>query len=218
MDRYKIVFFIVLFLLVGIGFTYAKVIKDDFSLLTKVIYIDPGHGGRDQGTSYKAIKEKDLNLLIALKLRDKLLEEGAIVFMTREEDIDLSSRYDKNKKRGDLYRRIKLIEDSKADLYLSIHINWFDNPKYHGIDILYNDINAENKLLAESLYNSLKDNLDVRGMKTIDDYLYRNTRTLGLLIECGFLSNSNDRYKLQTSEYQEKLASEIATAVVNYYK
>ncbi len=218
MDRYKIVFFIILFLLVGVGFTYAKVMKDDFSLLTKVIYIDPGHGGRDQGTSYKTIKEKDLNLLIALKLRDKLLEEGAIVFMTREEDIDLSSRYDKNKKRGDLYRRIKLIEDSKADLYLSIHINWFDNPKYHGIDILYNDINAENKLLAESLYNSLKDNLDVRGMKTIDDYLYRNTRTLGLLIECGFLSNSNDRYKLQTSEYQEKLADEITKAVVNYYK
>ena len=69
----------------------------DLPLLHKVIFIDPGHGGRDAGTSYGKILEKDINLEISLILREHLGEKGAIVYMTREEDKDLSSIYDKRK-------------------------------------------------------------------------------------------------------------------------
>ena len=66
-------------------------------------------------------------LEISLKLRDSLMENGAIVYMTRDSDEDLSSKWDLLKKRGDLYRRILMISDKEkdTDLYLSIHINWY---------------------------------------------------------------------------------------------
>lgn len=71
---------------------------NDLPLLGKVIYIDPGHGGRDPGTSYGGLLEKDLNLSISFKLRDELMSKGALVYMTRESDIDFSSRWDIKKK------------------------------------------------------------------------------------------------------------------------
>jgi len=210
-------FLIILSLIISIT-TVSAVVKDNsLPLLTKVIYIDPGHGGRDQGTSYGNILEKDLNLEISLKLKEELTKEGAIVFLTRESDIDLSTKYDTSKKRGDLSRRIKMIEDSKADLYISIHMNWFSDSKYGGIDILYNDINEKNKKIAQTMKQTLETDFKVREIKQINDYLYRNIKTPGVLIECGFLSNNNDRYLLQQEDYQTKLAKKITKSLINYF-
>ena len=80
-----------------------------------IIMIDPGHGGRDSGTYYGEILEKDINLEISKALEEELTKKGAIVYMTRKRDIDLSSIYDSAKKRGDLYRRLLLIKEKKSD-------------------------------------------------------------------------------------------------------
>ena len=217
---------IIIVLLVIISFLFVLVLSKVeavtyLPLLGKIIVIDPGHGGRDPGTIYGTIYEKDINLAISKVLERVLSEKGAIVYMIREDDSDLSSIYDKKKKRGDLYRRILFLEDEKkkTDLYLSIHINWYKNPSWSGAEVLYNSINPNNKILGEILMKHLKKDLGTkRKLKTTDLYLYRNTRKVGVLIECGFLSNPNERYLLRQESYQEKISNSITNAVIEYFQ
>ena len=146
------------------------------------------------------------------------MKQGAIVYLLREEDIDFSKDTDYRKKRGDLKRRINFIESKKSDIYLSVHLNWYNDYYYRGAEILYNDINPNNKILAESLRKSLINNkIKTRGLKTTNLFLYRNTNTVGVLVECGFLSNRNDRYLLKTKTYQEKFSKAITDGVILYF-
>ena len=191
---------------------------NELPLLGRVIFVDPGHGGRDPGTSYGKIEEKDIVLEISKKLRDELMEKGAIVYMTRESDDDLSSKWDTKKKRGDLYRRILMYKKYNAELYLSIHINYYSNTKEHGAEVLYNSINPENKIFGEILMNNFKTKLgSKRILKKTDLYMYKNTTTPGVLIECGFLSNPNERYLMQKSSYQKTLSEIITDSVITYF-
>ena len=188
-------------------------------LTGKIITIDPGHGGRDPGTIYQNILEKNLNLEISLKLEKELLKQGATVYMIRRTDIDLSSIYDSNKKRGDLYRRLLLIKENKSDLYISVHINWYENSKYKGAEVLYNSINKNNKILAEEIMNQFKDILNSnRNIHTTDLYLYKNTTIPGVLVECGYLSNYQERKLLVDEEYQKNIAKVLANGIINYTK
>ena len=139
--------------------------------------------------------------------------------MIRNDDSDLSSKWDSAKKRGDLYRRILKIQENKSDLYLSIHINYHYHSSVSGAEVLYHPINPNNLGLAESIMNEFKNvlNTDRKVIKT-NLYLYSNTRVPGVLIECGFISNPNERYLLQKEGYQEKLANAIGKGVENYFE
>ena len=217
--KYKVLFIIMfIVLLMSLQFVDAK-IKPKMTLTGKIITIDPGHGGRDAGTSYGKIYEKDLNLAISKVLKNVLEEKGATVYMIREDDSDLSSKWDRAKKRGDLYRRILKIQENKSDLYLSIHINYHYYSSVSGAEVLYHPINPNNLVLAESIMDEFKNNLNTnRKVIKTNLYLYSNTRVPGVLIECGFISNQNERYLLQKKSYQEKLASSITKGVENYFK
>lgn len=184
-----------------------------------IIMVDPGHGGRDSGTYYGKIYEKNINLEISKALEEELTKNGAIVYMTRTRDIDLSSIYDSAKKRGDLYRRLLKIKETKSDLYISIHINWYQNPSMKGAEVLYNSINENNEKLAKSIMKEFKTDLgSTRTVKTTDLYMYRNTTTPGVLVECGYLSNPTERTLLQQEDYQKKLAKSITNGIINYLK
>lgn len=211
--------FILCLLLLGLSKVDAKRSNNEsLELLGKVITVDPGHGGRDPGTRYGNILEKDLNLEISKQLEKELTKRGAIVYMTRDKDEDLSSKYDARKKRGDLYRRLMFIKKNKSDLYLSIHLNWYNNSYYGGVEVLYNDINKNNKILATSIKDVfLKSNIKTRNIKETTLYMYKNTYTPGVLIECGFLSNKNDRYLLQKADYQKKISTIITNGVISYF-
>lgn len=201
-------------------FTLSKVnaVHNDLPLLGRIIFVDPGHGGRDPGTSYGKIEEKDIVLEISNMLRDQLMEKGAIVYMTRETDTDLSSQWDEKKKRGDLYRRILMYKKYGAELYLSIHINYYSNSSESGAEVLYNPINPENKIFGEILMNHFKTALGSRRkLKKTDLYMYKNTTVPGVLIECGFLSNPNERYLMQKESYQKKLSKVITDSVIDYF-
>lgn len=191
----------------------------NLSLLGVVITIDPGHGGRDPGTMYNSIKEKDLNLEISKALEKELTKNGAIVYMIRTSDIDLSSIYDSKKKRGDLYRRLLKIKENKSNLYLSIHINWYQNSTHKGAEVLYNSINKNNKILAEAIMNEFKTNQkSKREIKKTNLYMYKNITIPGVLIETGYLSNPTERRLLQSESYQKELAKSITNGVKNYLK
>lgn len=186
-------------------------------LLNKVIIIDPGHGGKDAGTSVGSIYEKDINLSISLLLRDELIKNGATVILTRDGDYDLSSPNVDRRKKSDFDNRIKLINDSNVDMYLSIHINYLDNKKYYGAQVFYtkgNEILAN--IMQQSFNSYLKSPMDE---KEVQDsiYMYKKLTPPGLLLECGFLSNDNEKKLLVTKEYQEKIVNAIVKALLNYY-
>ncbi len=210
---------IVLVILCLFVFSIQIISAQSLPLQNTIIMVDAGHGGRDSGTYYGDILEKDINLEIAKELEKELTKYGTIVYMTRKRDVDLSSIYDSAKKRGDLYRRLLLIKEKKCDLYISIHINWYDDNTLRGAEVLYNSINKENKVLAQSIMNRFKKELDSnRNIKTTDLYMYRNTTTPGVLVECGYLSNPTERKLLQKEEYQKRLAKTITKGIIDFMK
>lgn len=216
--KYK-TFLFLLFLLSLFSLQLVDAKKNEgFPLENKIITVDPGHGGRDSGTYYGNIYEKDINLEISTILKEELEKAGAKVYLIREDDSDLSSQWDAKKKRGDLYRRILKIQENKSDLYLSIHINWYEQADKSGQEVLYHPINEKNKVLADSLSSSFKKEFKTeREVRKTNLYLYANTRVPGVLIECGFLSNPNERYLLQQENYQKKLSLSIVEGVKLYF-
>ncbi len=215
-NKYKSLLIIILILTL---FSLQIISAKNLPLIDTIITVDPGHGGRDSGTTYNKILEKDINLEIAKALDNELTKNGAITYMTRTQDVDLSSIYDARKKRGDLYRRLLFIKEKNSALYLSVHINWYKNENYQGAEVLYNPINEDNKVLAEYIMKQFKKDLKSnRDIKTTDLYMYKNTTVPGVLIECGYLSNYQERKKLQDPKYQKQIAASITKGVINYLK
>lgn len=205
--------FVIVFLLM-----YGIPVRASLPLQGKVIVVDAGHGGKDPGTVYKDIYEKDINLSISLYLEEYLSEYGATVVLTRDSDNDLSYGETDHRKKTDFDNRIKIINNKYIDMYLSIHLNYLTNKKYYGAQVFYN---KDNENLAKSIQEYLNNNLETdREIKEIPSstYMYKKLEKRGVLIECGFLSNSSERSKLITEEYQRKVAKVIAEAIVNYYK
>ena len=219
MNQYKICVLILLILTIfSIDFVHAEN-KDSLELSGKVIYLDPGHGGIDPGAIYKNLEEKNINLDICKILKQKLEEKGAQVYLTRYGDYDLSVKNTINRKRSDLSRRVKIINESNADLYLSIHLNSDSSSTWRGIQLFYDDIHDNNKKLSQILEKEMKKHISLtRKSEEINNlYMLRRINIPGLLIEAGFLSNPNDRYLLKSKSYQEKLSSIITKAVITYF-
>ncbi|WP_050613677.1 N-acetylmuramoyl-L-alanine amidase CwlD [Bacillus testis] len=188
----------------------------------KVIVLDAGHGGPDGGAAVKGVVEKDISLPITKMVRDYLQEQGALVIMTRENDTDLAgdtSGY-RARKREDLKQRVKLINDSEADLYLSIHLNAFPSSKYSGAQTFYTMRYKENKYAADFIQSELKTNLENtnREAKAIDHvYVMKHALKPGALVEVGFLSNDKERERLTQSSYQDMVAASIYKGILRYF-
>jgi len=215
--RYKYLIIGMFFLFTfSISKVYANVI--DLPLLGKIIYLDAGHGGVDAGAEANNIKEKDINLVLVKKLEKVLSGYGAVVLLTRDGDYDLSSTTI-NRKRSDLSNRAKVINESNADIYISIHLNSTTDSRWRGLQIFYNKVNDENKSLAETMNNVIKNNLsNVREIKQENNYyMYKKIKIPGILIEAGFISNANDNYILRDSNYQDKLVNNIALGIIKYF-
>lgn len=177
------------------------------------IILDAGHGGKDAGTSYKDIYEKDINLNIVKILKETLEKNNAYVILTRDGDYDLSSPNAKRRKRSDFDNRIKLINSSNADIYLSIHLNYFNNSIYKGAQVFYNNNFKENKVLAKNIQKKLNKNREIKSMNS-NLYMYNKLKVPGVLIECGFLSNPTDRKNLKNAEYIKKISEDITYAII----
>jgi N-acetylmuramoyl-L-alanine amidase len=217
MFRYK--FFSLLLIIVTIlSFNKTVYTFNELPLLNKIIYLDAGHGGVDPGAIYKNIEEKNINLQISLKLQKELEKLGATVYQTRYDDYDLSTTKNKRKK-SDLTNRVSLINESNANMYISIHLNSDQSELWSGFQVFYDDVNKENekiaKLMQEYVGKKLKSNREYKEIKNI--YLNKNITIPGILVEVGFISNSNDRYLLITEEYQNKLAHLMATSISKYF-
>jgi len=193
--------------------------------LSKVIIIDPGHGGIDGGMVGRntGVYESHINLEISLKLRRLLEESGSLVLMTRDKDEGLYSDEGtiRQKKNEDLRNRKKLFDESNADIVLSIHANSFPESKYFGAQTFYPKGCEKSKLLAELIQEELKrvlNNGNTRMAQEKDDvYILQNTKVPTVIVECGFLSNEKEERDLQNPLYQEKIAWSIYVGVLRYF-
>ena len=188
------------------------------------VIIDAGHGGEDGGAEVDGILEKDINLSIADKLADTLRLCGVRVTEIRDEDIsvyDDSAQTLREKKVSDLKHRVEIVNGSENNILVSIHQNKFDNSAYSGAQVFYSSNNDKSRVLAESIRNSvvsLLQNDNTRELKPAnsDIYLLDNATVPAVIVECGFLSNDEERAKLLDSGYQSEMAYSIAMGVLEY--
>lgn len=175
----------------------------------KKIVIDAGHGGGDVGSIREGINEKDINLSIAQKVQQLLEQQGATVIMTRAYDQDLS-----------LEARTKISNDSKADLFVSIHQNAIEDNVTHGIETWFEEAKIESRKLAECVQASVIEatNGKDRGTKSHESfYVTQNTKAPSVLVECGFISSDTERMLLKDSTYQDHLARGIVKGISQYF-
>ncbi len=200
------------------AFVSSTISKTSPSKLT--IVIDPGHDGiYDTGTSVGNYNEGDINLKISQKLKN-ILDEDYNVILTREDDNFLGNS-NHFVKRDDLNQRIAIINNSKCDLFISIHQNFFPYDAYHGAEVHYNNINSFNKGVAFLLLNSIKMTLNntTREIKENNDvYILKHISKPGCLIECGFMSNKEELSKLIEDDYQNSMARAIKKGIDTYFE
>lgn len=185
------------------------------------IVIDPGHGGRDPGkVGVHGELEKDINLNIALKLKEFLSLNDIHVVMIREEDVGLYSESDSNKKVVDMRNRVDIINSSGAVLAVSIHQNSFTEESVNGAQVFYYSKSEEGKNYAEIMQNQLIRSLQNSNTKQArgNDSYYMLTKTTCpiVIVESGYLSNGKEAALLATEAYQEKLAWSIHLGILTY--
>ncbi|MBA9029377.1 MULTISPECIES: N-acetylmuramoyl-L-alanine amidase CwlD [Bacillaceae] len=189
----------------------------------KIIVLDAGHGGLDGGASAEKVLEKEISLAVTMKIRDLLQEQGALVLMTRESDKDLADESTKGvrkRKQEDLHNRVAFINESNADLFLSIHLNSIPSKRWKGAQTFYTRRFEENEKVARFIQTEIIRNLEntSREAKTIDQvYVMSNAKKPGALVEIGFLSNDEERGNLIQESYQEKIAAAVYNGVLRFF-
>lgn len=175
------------------------------------VYLDPGHGGEDEGCARDGVREKDLNLAIALRVREQLKEQGYQVIMSRETDTYIAKE-----------ARVEEANRSGADIYISIHQNATEEgAAVNGMEVWYttDDSGRDSKRLAQLIRQQTLKSTEAAERELRDDadfYVTKNTSMPACLIETGFLSNAAERMKLSLAEYQQQIADGIVQGV-NYY-
>lgn len=185
------------------------------------VVIDPGHGGVDPGMlGVDNTIEKEINLTISYILKEKLESLGITVILTRENDEGLYSENDKNKKIADMKKRCQIIEESKADLVVSIHQNSFSDSSVSGAQVFYYTHSEEGKRLAQCIQDSIRINVDdtnTRKIKANDSYyMLIHTPCPAVIVECGFITNYDEARLLTDADYQQKIADAIAQGMGDF--
>ena len=190
----------------------------------RVIVIDAGHGTPDEGAeSNNGVTEAEINLRIALKLQNLLEQSGAKVILTRSNETaiyDIDKKTIREKKVSDIHNRVKIGNESSADIFVSIHLNKIPQNQYWGWQCFYNQ-NEKSKILAENLQNNLNEAIQKENkriaMKLDTVYIMKNVEIPISIVECGFLSNEEEEKRLQEDDYQNRLAWGIYNGIMDYF-
>ncbi|MCI8417195.1 MAG: N-acetylmuramoyl-L-alanine amidase [Lachnospiraceae bacterium] len=175
-----------------------------------VIMLDAGHGGKDQGTSYGDILEKELTLEITKRVEKLLKDAGYAVEMIRTGDDSMN-----------VYERSRHANQKEPDVFVSIHCNFLERGEASGIETYYGkDRGQDSQSLAEKIQASTVEKTGAvdRGARTEDFVVVKETKMPAALIEVGFLSDPHERELLQDEEYQKKLAQGIADGIMDYWE
>ena len=187
------------------------------------VVIDAGHGGEDGGAvSADGVRESELNLAIALRVRDLLNLFGVRTRMIRTTDTAVYSSGCTSiaeKKTSDLKNRTQAVNETPNALLVSIHQNFFPEDKYHGAQVFYAATDGSEALAAQ-LQSALRAGVDPenhRQPKPVQGvYLMEHIGCTGVLVECGFLSNAPEAALLQQPDHQKRLAAAICGVLRQY--
>jgi N-acetylmuramoyl-L-alanine amidase len=186
------------------------------------IIIDPGHGGRDGGASAAdGTLEKDLNLAVALNLRDFFRSAGYNTVMTRDTDTDTDGNDNNFNKSRDILNRVSYTQKYPNSIYISVHMNSSDSSQNKGFQVFYGWKNKKSKDLGQFIYDIIN-KADIvnrlRKLKRSPDtvYILRNVSVPAVLVECGFVLNNEDLVLLKDEEYQKTMAFVLFCGIAEY--
>lgn len=168
--------------------------------------------------------EAETNLKIALKVQNLLEQSGATVVLTRSDDeaiYDLDSKTLKQKKISDIHNRVKIGNESQADIFVSIHLNKIPQEQYWGWQCFYKDGDENSIKLAKSLQENLNEAIQKENkrvaMKLDTVYIMKHVEIPISIVECGFLSNTEEEKLLLEDSYQDRLAWGIYNGIIDYF-
>lgn len=168
--------------------------------------------------------EAETNLKIALKLQNLLEQSGATVILTRSDEeaiYDIDSKTLRQKKVSDIKNRVKIGNESSADIFVSIHLNKIPQEQYWGWQCFYKNGDESSKKLANSIQDNLNDAIQKDNKRTplkLDTvYLMKHVEIPISIIECGFLSNPEEEKQLLEDSYQNRLAWGIYNGIIDYF-
>ena len=192
------------------------VLAHEMPLSRKIIVLDAGHGGWDPGMVSGKVEEKHINLSIVQKLQAYLELGGATVIITRIDDSDLA-----NSKPGDMNARRLIANTSHADIFVSIHQNSYATSNVKGAQVFFFNESDNSQKLATFVQDRIREFVDsgnkLKPRANSNYYVLKQTAMPAVLVECGFLTNYNERQKLTSEAYQEKMAWGIYLGIVDYF-
>lgn len=188
-----------------------------------IVVLDAGHGYPDGGaTNSDGISEADINLSIIMKLQELLEASDCQVILTRSDENGIYDADAKSKKTSDLKNRIEIINNSSADILVSVHLNKISQSKYYGWQSFFQEDNESSETLAKSIQSNLNyaiQKTNKREALSISNiYLMDNSTIPSVIVECGFLSNPEEAILLQDDEYQSELAWGIYTGIMDFFE
>ena len=227
----KRILFIIMFILIS-TFTYSINKKKENTISTsslpvsnKVVILDAGHGRPDEGASGSTgTTEESINLAITKKVQKLLEQSGSIVILTRSDENGIYNQDEnslRNKKVSDIKNRVKIGNESSADIFVSIHLNKIEQSQYYGWQTFFKQNNEQSKKLAQNIQQSLNESIQKENkresLKISGKYIIDHVEIPTSIVECGFLSNPEEEKLLQQDEYQSRLAWGIYTGIMNYF-
>ncbi len=217
----NVALFCVLVLIISLSFFFSKLVDLRVSKLNGItIVLDAGHGGRDGGSvGVLGTVEKKINLEYVFALKDKLVNHGYKVILTRKNDDGLYSVLSKNKKQSDMKERLKIIKKANPNLVISIHMNSFCESSARGATTYHREGDVASSRCGDLIQKSLKAYCGARSEKSkVGDYFMVNSSYYtAVLVECGFLSNPQEEKQLNTKEYKDKITEAIFKGVLLYF-
>jgi N-acetylmuramoyl-L-alanine amidase len=179
-----------------------------------LVILDAGHGGTDEGAKIHYFMEKKLTLMTTLLLRKHLIEMGYRVIMTRSKDVFIP-----------LHRRVSIANKTKAVLFVSMHYNSSPSPDAHGIEIFYHSggdykKSQQSRQLGSSILKELVGQTHAlsRGVKNGNFHVIRETTMPAVLVEGGFMTNTEERSSLRDKKYLDQIARGVAQGIDKYLK
>ena len=192
----------------------------------KIVVLDAGHGLPDEGAiGFSGTTEQAINLSIVLKLQKLIEQSGAKVVLTRSDEngiYSVDSTSIRNKKISDIKNREYITDNSGADVYISIHLNKYQDSKYSGWQTFYQLKNENSKKLATLVQENIGKNIEETNnripMAIKGVYLMEHIDITGIVVECGFISNPSEEKLLSQDNYQNKLVWGIYAGIQKYFQ
>lgn len=204
---------------------FVPISSTDVVAKKKIVVLDAGHGGEDGGAVSKSgIVEKDLNLLIAMKVKNKLEDNNIQVILTRNEDVMLYTNAELSlakRKVEDINKRIEIANTSNADLLISIHMNSFPQNYCKGWQIFFQQDNKIGEQISTYIQDGIKETIQTQNNRVPQSInnvkLVNKSKIPAIVVECGFLSNEDEATMLTQDIYQEKIATGICNGIMKWY-